>query len=357
MPHALFLGSYLATQDRIGAAPTLPDPALTTASGPSNLRAKLSAWLQSLFTISRAERIAASRNYRDKYGHENNKLDFIRAHLSHGLVDVIASLLAIAVPINSAILVIAAAVFFRDDPNSPSKDIPAGLFDAHDLIKEHIGKVAAFIFALALLCAGQTASITATLAGQIVSEGFIEWRVSPFLRRIITRLIGLIPSVVVAIAVGRPGIDTLLVASQVALAIVLPFVAAPLIWLSSSKSVMSVRKPAGDTEVPSLPTAKGPPTAPTSGPSPSRPDVNVIEEVDLSTGRSLGSLNEKQVGALVEKHEHRLDDVGEEASLDEDAYVSFASGWVVTGLAYLIFFIILAANIYAIVMLALGRTG
>lgn len=102
MPHALFLGSYLATQDRIGPAPILPDPALTMASGPSNLRARLSAWFQSLFTISRAERIAASRNYRDKYGRQNNELDFIRAHLSHGLVDVIASLLAVAVPINSA---------------------------------------------------------------------------------------------------------------------------------------------------------------------------------------------------------------------------------------------------------------
>ncbi len=160
----------------------------------------------------------------------------------------------------------------------------------------------------------------------------------------------------VAIAVGRPGIDTLLVASQVALAIVLPFVAAPLIWLTSSKSVMSVRKPVAPTEGPSLPTTTGSPTAPTSGATPSRPDVNVIEEVHLSTERSLGSLNEKQVGVLIGKHEHRLDDVGEEASLDEDAYISFASGWLVTGLAYLIFFIILAANIYAIVMLALGKT-
>ena len=100
MPHALFLGSYLATQDRISPEPVLPD--LAVSSGPSNLRGRLGAWLRSLFAISRAERIAASRTYRDKYGRENNELDFIRAHLSHGLVDVIASLLAVAVPINSA---------------------------------------------------------------------------------------------------------------------------------------------------------------------------------------------------------------------------------------------------------------
>lgn len=65
----------------------------------------------------------------------------------------------------------------------------------------------------------------------------------PFLRRLVTRMIGLVPSMVVAIAVGRTGINTLLVASQVALSVVLPFVAFPLIWLTSSKSIMSVRVP------------------------------------------------------------------------------------------------------------------
>ena len=100
MPHALYLGSYLATQDRIGPEPTLPNPILT--SPPLNFVGRLRAWFQSLFTISRAERIAVSRDYRDKYGRENNDLGFIRAHLSHGLVDVIVSLLAVAVPINSA---------------------------------------------------------------------------------------------------------------------------------------------------------------------------------------------------------------------------------------------------------------
>ena len=271
---------------------------------------------------------------------------------------------------------------------------------------------AAFIFALALLCAGQTASITATLAGQLVSEGFIEWRVSvralppdamtrdpfahpcsssfsrrqPFLRRIITRLIGLIPSVVVAIAVGRPGIDTLLVASQVALAIVLPFVAAPLIWLTSSKSVMSVRKPAPDEQASAdsarsptdsaadspvdsaaasvLATAGSPPLpAPLPLPLPEVPSLpDGIEEVHLSAGHSLGSLDEKHIDekqpvAVVQKHEpHRLHDSDEASSFDEEQYVSFASGWIVTSLAYLIFFVILAANMYAIVMLAMGRT-
>lgn len=115
------------------------------------------------------------------------------------------------------------------------------------------------IFALALVCAGQTSSITVTLAGQIVSEGFIEWKVFvrklllhqfyfnsphpgsflyPFLRRLITRFISLVPSVVVAVAVEREGINTLLFASQVVLSVVLPFVAFPLIYLTSKETVM-----------------------------------------------------------------------------------------------------------------------
>ncbi|CAE6495002.1 unnamed protein product [Rhizoctonia solani] len=153
------------------------------------------------------------------------------------------SLLGFAVVINSAILILAGAAFFYSGRNVAD----AGLFDAFDLIKQIIGKPAAIMFAVALLCSGQSASITATLAGQIVSEGFIEWRVSPLVRRVITRLIGLIPSTVVAVTVGRQGIDFLLVASQVALSIVLPFVIFPLVYLTSQDSIMQVAKPEGGT--------------------------------------------------------------------------------------------------------------
>ncbi|KAI0639118.1 natural resistance-associated macrophage protein [Trametes polyzona] len=361
MPHALFLGSYLATQDRIAPAPVLPSPA---SSGPTGLRSRIRNWLKSLFTISRAERIAASRDYRDKYGRQNNELGFVRAHLTHGLVDVIVSLLAVAVPINSAILVIAATVFFNKDGGASSSasasSAPAGLFDAHDLIKANIGTAAAFIFALALLCAGQTASITATLAGQIVSEGFIEWRVSPFLRRIITRLIGLIPSVVVAIAVGRRGIDTLLVASQVALAIVLPFVAAPLILLTSSKAVMSVRKPP-----PSLPAVRTPAADSTRIP----PDPASSSE-SLARSEKMGAFDAEMETEMEKEREDDADKGGarrcqaeeEETSVaalerDEPCAVSYANHWAVTAVSSVIFLIMLAANVYAIVMLALGRGG
>ncbi|CAE6468670.1 unnamed protein product [Rhizoctonia solani] len=178
-------------------------------------------------------------------GRQNNSFNFIKAHLNHAIVDIVMSLLGFAVSINSAILILGAAAFYY---GGDGQILDAGLFDAHDLIRDKIGRPAAFLFALALLCSGQSASITATLAGQIVSEGFIEWRISPLARRTITRLIGLVPSMVVAIAVGRQGIDALLVASQVALSIVLPFVIFPLVYLASSDAVMSVPTPDSGTK-------------------------------------------------------------------------------------------------------------
>ncbi|KAG8721003.1 hypothetical protein FRC09_008624 [Ceratobasidium sp. 395] len=271
MPHAIFLGSSLATLDRVSPAPSLeqlPNPQAENAN--LTIMQKINRTRKALFYVepkckgnplmnTRTDVYARSevshskdevpgtptgRNHSSptrKY--LNNSVEFIREHLGHAIIDIVMSLLGFAVVINSAILVLAAAAFFYSGRNQDVGD--AGLFDAYDLIRDIIGKPAAVMFAVALLCSGQSASITATLAGQIVSEGFIEWRISPLVRRLITRLIGLIPSTIVAITVGRQGIDVLLVASQVALSIVLPFVILPLVYLTSQESIMEVAKPGG----------------------------------------------------------------------------------------------------------------
>ncbi|KAK0473269.1 smf Mn2+ and Fe2+ transporter [Armillaria novae-zelandiae] len=234
MPHALFLGSFMATQDR-HSPPPRPDQATEPDLPLYNLSSRVRKGIKELFAMSATDtdiRVVEAKR-------ENHSPAFIQQHLKHEMVDVISSLLLLAVPINSAILVMAATVFYSV-PQDTSDITVAGLFDAHDLIKARIGKGAAFVFALALILAGQTSGITATLAGQIVSQGFINWRVSPFLRRLLTRALALVPSVVVAVAVGREGIDSLLVVSQVILSVVLPFVAFPLIWLTSSRRVMRV---------------------------------------------------------------------------------------------------------------------
>jgi metal iron transporter len=147
----------------------------------------------------------------------------VRRHVKHASWDIALSLVFFALVINSSILIVASAAFHNTDVENQADD----LFAAHALIQNRVGDAPAFLFALALLSSGQCASITATLAGQTVSEGFLEWRTSPIVRRIVTRAIGLVPSLVIAASVGREGLDTLLVASQVALCIVLPFVIFP----------------------------------------------------------------------------------------------------------------------------------
>lgn len=139
---------------------------------------------------------------------------------------------------------------------------------------------AAVLFALALLCAGESAGITATLAGQIVSEGFLRWHVSPVIRRALTRLIGLIPSMLVAAIMGRAGLNALLVASQVVLSFVLPFVAFPLVWITSNSKLMSVRRGSGPGER----------DDPLGGPGGdlrrvADPESNEYEMVDYSNGK------------------------------------------------------------------------
>ncbi|TFK41312.1 natural resistance-associated macrophage protein-domain-containing protein [Crucibulum laeve] len=333
MPHALFLGSSLAALDRVSLAP-VTEPALPGPAGRRpGLWTRVKQYITPLFAVSRAERVAASRDYRTKYGdRENNSLSFIRQHLSHGIVDVITSLLALAVPINSAILILAAAVFF-DGPGQ-HRNTPAGLFEAHDLINERLGKAAAFVFALALLCAGQTSSITVTLAGQIVSEGFIEWRVSPFFRRLITRCISLVPSVVVAVAVGKEGINTLLVASQVVLSIVLPFVAFPLIYLTSRTVVMRVRKP-----VPALVETETDETS-----IQDLPHDRICTEVEYTDGAPIAlamPVEEKITGQKVETSS---------VEMAKD-YIDFSNSRWLACLSYVVWCVVLVANAYAIVML------
>ncbi|KAJ6601396.1 natural resistance-associated macrophage protein-domain-containing protein [Mycena vulgaris] len=254
MPHSLFLGSALATQDRMSVETPPEVPKLevlsvadsretTTTTKTLCQSSRFRRFCEALASLFRTPPPSSSSTRVKRHAdRENNTLDFIRAHLNHGIVDVVGSLLGFAVLINSMILMVASAVFFHGNGNVVVTG-SASLFDAYDLIHRIVGAPAATVFAIALLAAGQSSSIIATVAGQAVSEGFLNWRVSPVVRRLLTRLIAVIPSMAVAIAVGRPGIDALLVTSQVILSVVLPFITLPLIYLTSSKTVMRVRKP------------------------------------------------------------------------------------------------------------------
>jgi manganese transport protein len=136
--------------------------------------------------------------------------------------------------INAAILVMAAAVFH----GSGHEDV-ADISDAYQLLSPLLGTTAASIlFAVALLCSGQNATLTGTLAGQIVMEGFINLRLRPWLRRLITRLIAIIPAIIVVMMYGERGTGPLLILSQVILSLQLPFAVFPLVAFTSDRHKM-----------------------------------------------------------------------------------------------------------------------
>jgi manganese transport protein len=141
--------------------------------------------------------------------------------------------LSFALFINAAILIVAAASF-HGSGNSAVAEIQ----DAYKLLTPLLGAGASAVFALALLASGQNSTLTGTLAGQIVMEGFLNIRIRPWLRRLITRLIAIVPAVIVAIMGGASGTARLLIFSQVILSLQLSFAVFPLVMFTSDKLKM-----------------------------------------------------------------------------------------------------------------------
>ncbi|TFK62892.1 natural resistance-associated macrophage protein [Pluteus cervinus] len=339
MPHSLFLGSALATQDRVHHKETAKgnskqidlddDKASTHTEGSGTRKSAISQWFaDTKEEVLQQFRIPPpSKNSTDAVSHnarENNSQSFVKAHIYYGIVDVVSSLLGFALVINSMITILASAVFFYGNPGS-SNGGPASLFDAYDLIKHLVGLPAAKLFAVALLAAGQSSSIIATVSGQAVAEGYIHWRVSPVIRRLMTRLLAIIPSTAVAVAVGKDGINTLLVASQVILSITLPFITFPLLYLTASKEVMRVRveKPASSNNSTTI-------TLPSSGYS----------------GTYRGAITEAP------RLNSNAPTLVEEGSNEE--WEDFSNSIYSTALGMVIWLIIVAANFYVVVKLAVG---
>jgi metal iron transporter len=142
-----------------------------------------------------------------------------------------------------------------------------------------------------------------------------------------TRLLSMIPAMVVALALGRPGIDQLLVASQVVLSIVLPFIMFPLLWLTTSKTIMSVKKPGSDL------------TTPTPGGSSSDPDGPATTKcVAPKTGSPIDQDVEAPPTCSIEM-------------------VDYSNGKIIAGTGYLVWTVVIVANVYVIVVLAMGKSG
>jgi manganese transport protein len=142
--------------------------------------------------------------------------------------------LMFALTINASILILAAAAFY-----TAGETEVAEIDKAHLLLEPFLGSsLAPILFGVALLCAGLNSTVTATMAGQIVMEGFINLRIAPWARRLITRGLAIIPAVFVILAYGSEGVGELLILSQVVLSFQLPFAIVPLVMFTASRAKM-----------------------------------------------------------------------------------------------------------------------
>ena len=142
--------------------------------------------------------------------------------------------LTIALFVNAAILIVSAASFYRNGYHQIAE-----IQDAYKLLTPLLGVTgASTVFALALLASGQNSTLTGTLAGQIVMEGFLNIRLRPWLRRLLTRSLAIIPAVIVTALSGEAGTAKLLVLSQVILSMQLSFAVFPLVMFTSDKQKM-----------------------------------------------------------------------------------------------------------------------
>jgi len=156
----------------------------------------------------------------------------IKEALKFNLIDTTVAL-NLAFFVNAAILILAAAAFFKNGLHEVAE-----IQDAHKLLSNIFGSVAPTLFAIALIAAGQSSTVTGTLAGQIIMEGHINLRIQPWLRRLITRLLAIIPAFFTILHYGDDALGGLLVLSQVVLSLQLGFAVIPLIHFTSDKKLM-----------------------------------------------------------------------------------------------------------------------
>jgi len=169
-------------------------------------------------------------------------LSAIRSCLKYSIAELCITLFIVSIFVNSAILIIAASSL-----SESAQD--ADLFGMYDLFVENISQAAGTMFALALLFSGISAGIVATMAGQMVAEGAINWTIRPFYRRLLTRSIAIFPGIIIAAAKGRNGLAAALNGTNVVLSVALIFLTFPLVWYTSFDKYMMVETEGGASAV------------------------------------------------------------------------------------------------------------
>lgn len=162
----------------------------------------------------------------------NHTDEGIRTSIKFNLLDTVIAL-NLAFFVNAAILILAAGAFFRNGYFQVAE-----IQDAYKLLEHIFGAIAPTLFAIALIASGQSSTITGTLAGQIIMEGHINLRIEPWLRRLLTRLLAIVPAVFTILHYGEDGLGNLIILSQVVLSLQLGFAVIPLIHFTADRKRM-----------------------------------------------------------------------------------------------------------------------
>ncbi|KAH9814119.1 natural resistance-associated macrophage protein-domain-containing protein [Melampsora americana] len=241
-PHAIILGSNLATVEREDAPES--EPEIQRKSSVSSEDSEMTLCDRPPLTLDFLVNHVSTNEKPEMISRKSKDLKSFRSHLSHATFDIAASLFTLPLIINSAILIVASTSFFYTTDRIPIEDTKeANIQSIHTLLNANLGPAVAGLFAFSLFLSGQAASLTITMAGQSLSSGFLGWETNALLRRLVTRTVGIIPSVIIAVLLGRKGINMMLIASQVAISLVLPFAIIPLAYFTSKTSIMTIKFP------------------------------------------------------------------------------------------------------------------
>ncbi|AOW27111.1 metal ion (Mn2+/Fe2+) transporter (Nramp) family metal ion transporter [Candida albicans L26] len=230
MPHSLFLGSALV-QPRLKEYDETHGTKANVLPVENEDTTRLVPPHQPV-EGSRLRRISDGSLLTNKY---KPSYAAIKYCLNYSYVELVSSLFIVAVFVNSAILIVAGSTLYGK-PDAADAD----LLSIYEMLSYYISPAAGLVFALSMLFSGQSAGIVCTMAGQIISEGFINWTLEPWKRRIITRVLAIVPVIVVVGILGREGVSKVMNSSQVVLSFILPIVSAPLIYFTSKKEFMTV---------------------------------------------------------------------------------------------------------------------
>lgn len=236
MPHSLYLGSGVV-QARMKSF----DAKLGHYIPPENKKNSNIFFYENRIDIDEDDDEGAS-DLESNQGTYKPSIQAIDETLSFTVAELVVSLIFVALFVNAAILIVAGSALSKplDDDGDGALET-ADLFTLHQLLNTHLSKTAGAVFAFALLFSGLCGGTVVTIAGQMIMEGHVKVSMPPGLKRIITRIIAIIPCIVVVLFGGREGLSMVLNASQVVLSFMLPFVSAPLIYFTGSQDIMKVQ--------------------------------------------------------------------------------------------------------------------